>query len=203
MIRKATNNDIKALADIHLATLPNDLLPRIGARFLSKQFYPAILRSNHAFTIVDIEDDEVRSFIIFAYDSVAVTEQVMGNKVVLSWYLSLALLRDFSLLGEIFGYLKGFKTELHVQIDGKLEEIPELYLLATAPEHHSKGIGGRLINRGLDMLSKKEEGLQCIVKTSSDRARKFYTKHHFKEIGLEYRQRRKLYLLLYSPHDRE
>ena len=178
-------------------------LPRIGTRFLSKRFYPAILRSNHALTIVDIEDDQVRSFIIFAYDSVAVTKQAMGNKLVLLWYLSLALLRDFSLLGEIVGHLKGFRTELNAQIDGKLEGIPELYLMATAPEHHSKGIGGRLIDRGLDMLSEKEEGLQCIVKTSSDRARRFYAKHRFQEIGLEYRHRRRLYLLLHRPHERE
>lgn len=198
MIREANINDAEALAAIHVAALPNDLLPRLGTQFLSTHFYRVVLRSEHAFTILDEEDHAIRSFIIFAHNSNAVTKQVMGKKFSLLWHLFIAVPRDPSILGEIIGHLKGFKTELISQPNETIEKTPELYLMATAPEHHSKGIGSRLIQRGLEVLAQRN--LQCIVKTSSDIAKKFYLKNHFEEIGTEFRHKRKLHILLYRPH---
>jgi GNAT superfamily N-acetyltransferase len=198
MIRKASKYDIPDLVDIHMAALPNDLLPKIGKDFLRKYFYTVVLESNHAFTIVDAEGETVRSFIIFAYNSKALTGQVMHNKAILAKHFFLCLLRDFSLIGQIFAHLRGFKAEIYSELDFKIKEIPELYLMATAPKHHSKGIGSRLISRGLEILSEKHQ--YCMVKTPSRRAKKFYMKHHFHEIGLEYRQGRKFQLLLYRLH---
>ena len=89
----------------------------------------------------------------------------------------------------------GYKIELQEVVD--LAAIPELYLIATTPGKQSKGIGSSLVKAGLKDLSEKGKA-QCLVKTASTRAKDFYEKLGFVEIGYEYRLNRKLFLLLIS-----
>ena len=198
MIRKAVEQDLSSIVDIHMSALSNDFLPRLGREFLKKVFFPTVLTSKHSLTLVNVEDLIVNAFIIFSYDSDALTTQIMRNKVVLVKYVFLGLIKDITLIGEIISHMKGFKTEIHSRVDIDLKKIPELYLMATTPEQKAKGIGGQLITKGLEVLSQVNQS--CLVKTSSYRAKEFYLKHHFEEIGYEYRGKRKLHILLHrSP----
>ncbi len=197
MIRKAHNEDIPFLVKIHMAALPGDLLPRLGRDFLVKTFYPAVLRSDQAFTIVHEEDGAPDAFVIFAYHSDALTNQVIKDKVSLAGSMLRGLLADPTLAREAFGFLRGFRTELEEDLRIKLEEIPELYLIATSPDRQSRGLGCQIVRHGLRLLA--DEGYPCsLVKTSSDRAREFYLKQGYRLIGFEYRQKRRLYLLLHE-----
>ena len=195
MIRKAAERDLPAIVDIHMSALSNDLLPNLGRDFLKKEFYPTVLTSKHALTLVNVEDVIVNAFVTFADDSDALTTQIMRNKVMLAKYVFLGLIKNITLIGEIISHIKGCKTEIRSRVDIDLKKIPELYLMATAREHQAKGIGGQLISKGLEVLS--QESQACLAKTSSNRAKGFYLEHHFEEIGYEYRGKRKLYILLY------
>jgi ribosomal protein S18 acetylase RimI-like enzyme len=198
MIREANHTDIPAMVDIHAAALPEDLLPRLGKRFLRNFFYPAVLKSGHALSLVETDNDMVRSFVIFSHTGDALLADITRSKVKLSFYFFSALLRDFSVLGDVIVLWRGVKSVFHGEQNLNIKEIPELFLIATAPECRSKGIGGRLMRKGLDMLLKQNQA--CLVKTSSPKARRFYVSHDFDDIGFEYRRGKKMHLLLYR-HD--
>ena len=79
--------------------------------------------------------------------------------------------------------------------DIDISKFPELYLIASDPASQGQGLGGELLAEGLAQL--KEQGCPgCLVKTSSDGAKRFYLRHGFREIGEEYRGSRCLSVLL-------
>jgi ribosomal protein S18 acetylase RimI-like enzyme len=197
VIRQAERADIPAIADIHAAALPNDLLPRLGKRFLRETFYPAVIDSGIALTIVETVDGELQSFVIFARDSERLTRQVTRRKLALARHGLIAMLRDFALVGEIWSHLKGFRAEFHIEPPVPLNTIPEVYLIATAPGRQSRGSGGRLLEHGIAMLGGKDP--ECVVRTSSEGARRFYARHGFHRIGVEYRHNRHIHILLRRP----
>lgn len=189
-------NDIRDIAEIHSAALPGDLLPRLGRRFLRNVFYPSVVDSKRALVIVQEELGKICSFIVFAYDSEAITKEVTSRRTVMAAYVFAALLRDILLLGELLSHARGFRTELLSDIDASIYKIPELFVMATAPEYQSQGRGGKLLDRGIEILSKTHT--KCLVKTSSRQAKEFYERHGFREIGSEYRGTRQVLLLLRS-----
>jgi len=196
MIRQASTDDIPTIVEIHSTALPGDFLPRLGKRFLNNVFYPGVLNSKHALVIVQEDLGIVRSFIVFAYDSRNLTKEASGNRVALAAYVVSALIRDLSLVGELLAHLRGFRTEMSIELQESLREIPELYVMASAPEYQSQGVGGELLEKGLEILC--GEQATCVVKTSSKQAQKFYERHDFKEIGFEHRGARQIRLLLRS-----
>ena len=194
MIREARSTDIGDIVTIHSTALPGDFLPRLGNRFLRKVFYPGVIDSEHGFVIVREEHGSICSFIVFAYNSQKLTREATGPKILLAAYVFAALIRDFGLYGELSAHLRGFKTEFYTDIKTPLETIPEIFVMATAPQYQSRGLGGDLLERGLEIVSSVHAG--CLVKSSSSHARKFYARHGFMEIGLEHRGTRQVHLLL-------
>jgi ribosomal protein S18 acetylase RimI-like enzyme len=196
VIREARADDIQDIVRIHLTTLPGDFLPRLGNRFLRKVFYPGVMDSKHGLVVVQEEGGSICSFIVFAFNAEKLTREATGQKIMLAAYILAALIRDFSLFRELSAHLSGFKTEIYTDIKTPLEKIPELFVMATAPHYQSQGMGGDLLERGIEIVSRAHA--ECLVKTSSRHAKKFYAKHGFKEIGMEYRGARRVHLLLRS-----
>ena len=194
MIREAHKRDIRDIAAIHRAALPGDLLPRLGDNFLRKVFYPIVVGTDRALVIVHEESGKIGSFIVFVYDGKEVLKEATRRKTALAAHLLVALPSDISLLREVVSVARGFRTDIHRDRDVCLAGVPELYVMATAPGRQSHGLGGELLERGIEILSDKHS--QCLVKTSSQAAKKFYEKHQFSEIGLEYRGARQVHLLL-------
>jgi ribosomal protein S18 acetylase RimI-like enzyme len=194
MIRVACEKDAQELAEIHSRALPDDLLPRIGLRFLKNYFYPLAIRSDHTLLVIAEENGRICSFIVLALDSKAFTREVSSHKTTLAFYTIATLFRDFTLIGELVSHMTGFRSDVSGEVEPDLEELPEIYVMATAPHSQSKGVGSQLLDSALRMLPDSRSG--CLVKTSSPRARDFYIRHQFRDIGLEYRSRRCLHLLL-------
>ena len=72
MIRRATPSDAPRLGEIHVAALPDDLLPRIGQAFLTRRFYPTIIGSDRCVVFVDGDAATVRSFVVFELEPGAI-----------------------------------------------------------------------------------------------------------------------------------
>jgi len=194
MFRHANSGDIPALAGIHREALPRDLLPRLGASYLRREFYPRVLEWDGAFTIVNEEDGRLNGFCIFARDGDSLTRRIMQKKFTIARHLLLAGLKDRSLFAEAAACLRGFRTSLFLDRVMDLRSLPEIYLIATSPACQSRGIGGRILERGIRILFREHSC--CLAKTSSDRARQFYLRNGFVEVGIEHRGSRSLCILL-------
>ncbi len=194
LIRKATKDDIRQIVDIHLAALPDDLLPKLGKSYLQNTFYAQIIQSDLAFILVNVENDTVNAFCVFALNGGALSSLLTKNKKKLLIPLLRGVLKNVSLLPELAAHLKGFRTELTSAKQIDFESIPELYLIAAEPLSQGRGIGSDLIGEGLKILFRNQSA--CLVKTSSDKARKFYQKNGFELRGVEYRGKRTMYLLV-------
>ena len=192
MIREGTANDISRLAEIHLASLQGDLLPRLGRVFLEKRFYPSVLTSSNALLLVDEDECSLNSYVVFAYNSGKFVEDITSHKISIGLSILRKLLSDPSVLLQVIAAMRS-NIVLTTQVD-HLERQPELYLMATDPRYQSTGIGSRLVQDGIERL--RQAGYQsCWVRTSSDRAKQFYQRLGFEVIGKEFRGQRLLHLL--------
>ena len=63
-VRRVMSADFEAIADIHCAALPQDLLPRLGRRALAKVFYPWFLNTELFDFITLAGDDTLAGFIV-------------------------------------------------------------------------------------------------------------------------------------------
>jgi ribosomal protein S18 acetylase RimI-like enzyme len=194
MIRNAGQDDIPALVQIHREALPNDLLPRLGAAYLRKEFYPRVLERDRALTLVSEEDNRLNGFCVFAYDGDSLTREIMRKRITIARYLVLACLKDRSLVAEAVACLRGFRTSLLPGCEVDLRSLPEIYLIATSPSCQSRGIGARIVEQGIEILFREHS--VCLTKTSSDRSKQFYLRNGFVEVGVEHRGRRSLSVLL-------
>lgn len=196
MIRQATTADIPFLAAIHCRALPEDLLPRLGAVFLEREFYPRVLEADDSLTLVAEEEGNSHpcAFAVFAYCSESLTRRVLRRKMAIARYLAPAALKHFSLIREILAHLKGFRVEMAPGQSIDIRSFPEVYLIAVHPSCQGRGLGAAVLRDGLSRVFR--EHCFCLAKTSSPRARRFYISNGFSDVGAEYRGKRRLSLLL-------
>ncbi|MBI4576420.1 MAG: GNAT family N-acetyltransferase [Planctomycetes bacterium] len=195
MIRLAEVSDIDAMVEIHMRALPGDLLPRLGRAFLGRTFYPTVLGSGHGFILVCEEEGRVRAYVIFARESAGLARDLSSRRVAIGWSILRRLWLDPRIPLDVLAFLRG-RVELTEPIEDR-ERWPELYSIATLPGDQGKGFGAALVQEGLRRLwSAGAPG--CTVKTSSDRARAFYVKNGFRDIGVETRGARRFYILLHA-----
>ena len=199
LIRPATFADIDRLVEIHTSALPGDLLPRLGSAYLRKQFYPCSLRSANAVTLVNDHGGQVDAFIVFAINSGAFTEELKRDRLRIIFSVLQRSLRDPGLGWELASLNRGARIEIARPM-GRIQGLPELYLMATHPQRQRTGLGKPLVKAGLLLLSQKGLGA-CIVKTSSPQARAFYRSLGFEDIGTERRAARSLFLMCRTTDD--
>ncbi|HMW04646.1 MAG TPA: GNAT family N-acetyltransferase [Leptospiraceae bacterium] len=197
MIRSAKIDDSVAITKIHLETLPNDLLPRLGFSFL-KNYYHNLLSSSQALVIVNEDSGQINSFVIFAYNTFELSKLIKKNKIFLAYSILKATFSDFRIPILVLNFIFG-KEKYNIKIE-EIETIPELYSIATASNYKSKGIGAAITKFGLEILKNKTHRQGCIVKTSSKRAKQFYERLGFLEIGETIRGNNKL-SILYIPFE--
>ena len=196
MIRTADSSDIPYMVKIHTTSLPDDLMPRIGLSYLNNQFYPIVLSSENAYTLV-YENQEVQAFVIFTYNSKTFSKELTKNKFALGCAILNQLPRDPLLIRDILFASIGKRTIFRQSIKRYPDSFAELFLIATHPSQQSKGIGRLIVREGLKHL--KAKGIPiCLVKTSSEKARSFYDHLGFFEIGIEYRGPRQLSILIHN-----
>jgi ribosomal protein S18 acetylase RimI-like enzyme len=197
MIRQADIKDIPQIVDIHLRALPGDLLPRLGKYYLLNELYPQIFKSHSTLNLVSDENGIVNAFCIYAFNSHDLTEYITKDKLLLAKYLSMCLIKDISIIKEVFSLLKGPKIQLFSKNENFLDKgLPEIYIIATDPQYQKRGLGKAIIMEGFLHLFKDHPA--CLVRTSSENAKNFYINLGFTLFGAEYRGSRILHLLIYQ-----
>lgn len=191
-VRLAKFEDAGAIAYLHCASLPNDLLPSLGIRFLRKFYYPNLIKSENSIVLVYILEGQIKAFVIFSKNrSVGESFLKLAPTNFILTILIQSLL-NFRILPLLVGFMLS-KIELASAYDD-INTCPELCFIATDPSIRGQGIGTNIVNIGLARL--KDLNLNsCIVKTSSKMARNFYTSLGFVDIGKEFRGKRLLHIL--------
>lgn len=189
MIKKLSFQDVRALAKIHVLTLPDDLLPSLGRSYLERCFFPHTLNS---FSTVALgaytETHELCAFAIFVKSAPQFTSTLLKSS---TFYLIGLCIKKLITTRRFINKIIGFMQPVKRIIDSgyTLDNCPEIYVIATALEHQKKGYGSALIKEGLTQLQQLNYQA-CIVKTSSENAKQFYMNFGFIPIGKEYRGKR-------------
>jgi GNAT superfamily N-acetyltransferase len=192
LVRPATTDDIPALVDIHLRAIPDDVLPRLGARFLAEAFLPIVLNAPDVVTLV-CDAPLPSAFVVFAFDEPALTARLMRNRTALARAALARLASEPGFARDIVAHARGFRMEWFDAPPDNLATTAMLYVMATLPGMQSLGIGARLLQAGLEIVFRRAPA--CLVKTSSLEARRFYEQNGFRLVGNERRGFRALSVL--------
>lgn len=195
MLRPATHNDIDELINIHLTSLGDGLLAKLGKHFLKKVFYPACLQSPDVLILVYEQQKKVISFVIYTQNSMLLTQSLLNKKIPIGIAVLKNILIKPSLLLDIAIMLKGFKVQMKPGHEEIMKHPAELYLIGTNPAYQGKGIGSILVSQGLTAFTKQFNVSTCLVKTSSSRAYQFYLANQFSPVGTEYRGKHCFHIL--------
>lgn len=189
MLRQAKFNDIEDLVKIHLATLGDGLLAKLGKKFLKQVFFPHCLQTTGVLILVYEQQKKITSFVIYASNGKMLTSSLYKYRSAIVLAILKNILIKPTLVLDIIMVLKGYKISLESGHEGDLNRLAELYLIGTDPAYQGRGIGATLVTKGLTEFSKQFSISNCIVRTSSSKAYRFYMANQFKKIGVEYRGR--------------
>jgi GNAT superfamily N-acetyltransferase len=192
LVRPATTNDIPALVNIHLRAIPDDVLPRLGARFLENVFWPTVLDAHDTVTLL-CDAPLPSAFVVFAFDEPALTGRIMRHRTALARAVIARLVRERGFARDIVAHAGGFRIEWFDRPPGDLAATAMLYVMATLPDMQSLGLGAKLLQAGLEIVFRRAP--LCLVKTSSPEARRFYEQNGFRPVGNERRGSRTLSVL--------
>jgi ribosomal protein S18 acetylase RimI-like enzyme len=195
MIRLARREDIPRLCEIHAHALPDDLLPRLGRGFLRQVFYAQLFEGERGFAILS-EEQGIRSFAVFTRNARALTEALASRKLCILGALATRVWFSPGLPFQLLAATQECRVESRIPA-ADLEKLPELYVMATDPPSQGRGFGTQVVREGLSVLYKDPAVPGCLVRTSSDRARSFYRRLGFEDVGSEQRGKRRLHLLLH------
>lgn len=191
-IRLAKLDDVGELSAIHCEALPDDLLPKLGRRFLERFYYSYVVsHEDHACVLAE-ESGSVTSVIVLSRDPAAITRHLRSNPVLLAIRLATAAVRDLGVAREVLAH--AMKPRRQGRGLAEVLLLPELTLAATAPHAQGRGHGGAVLEASFDLVGFLRCG--CMVKTSAMRAESFYRGHGFSLVGQEHRGRRRLSILV-------
>lgn len=196
MLRYANASDTADIAKIHVSAMPKDLLPSLGVSFLRKTFIPACLRDNNTFILIHHDDTVLTSFAVFSKAPQAITKDIMARKINLLAAVLKKLVVTPSFIKILIGYLCSYSKIVNPPTND-IDSYPEIYTIASHPEHIGKGYGTSILAEGLQIL-KTQKAPGCLVRTASQKAKTFYLKNNFKFIGQEHRGSTILDILLYE-----
>ena len=201
MIRAATEADIPALATIHARALPDDLLPRLGVDFLRDVFYPTALRLTgvSVWVATDAADTPI-AFVVFAEDADSLTAQLRRRWPAVLRATAKRTVSDPGLLVALAAVAKAPEVVWGRDAPPSMAKAPELYVIATDPAAQGQGAGSELTRHGVKDLASRGHR-DCIVRTSSPDALRFYQRLGFRTVGHERRGRRRLDLLHVTAAD--
>ena len=188
-IRKATPEDIDRISLIHSRALPEAFLPRLGRRFLKRNFYPLALDDDLSICLLAEDKNDVVGFVVLAYNSDLFNKLLQNksskNEIALSIFLR--GFKDPGLYFQAYNILFNSKDEFEKISKIAIADIPGIIIIATDPSNQGKGIGSALINEAVDFLNLNGKHTLCRVEGRTTQAIKFYEKNGFKKIGTQQR----------------
>ncbi|HNH09559.1 MAG TPA: hypothetical protein PK683_13755, partial [Leptospiraceae bacterium] len=82
-IRMACLEDSEALTEIHCSALPDDLLPKLGKKYIKNVYYSKVLKSKYAITML-LEKGEIPvSFVTFTLEPEKLLIEIKKQKIAL------------------------------------------------------------------------------------------------------------------------
>ncbi len=159
MITFAGEKHIPNIVDIHCASLPDDFLPQLGRKFLENTFYPAVVASDQAALIVELDKESVTGFIIVTQDSGQFLSDIIKNNFwQFAWTGLRSSLRSFKYLR------KNIEIVISSVFSKESHPAGEIYIIAVDQNNRGKGIGARLVDAAREYL--KEHHIDAIkIKT--------------------------------------
>lgn len=181
---------VSEVAAIHMQTLPDDLLPSFGLRFLENSYYKEIAKCPFSKVFVAICNKEVVGFVNISYMPEKLSRYILGK----SFFAIL-----FSLLKLLFVDFERVKEFISVALaDGfHTEGVGEVSFIAVHPNFHGKGIAPLLVKRANESLY--EQGVKrCFTKTLKRNLHVFslYKKNFGAEIVKELKVYKKEYVFI-------
>lgn len=187
-IRRAEPAQAGALAAMHLATMPDDLLPRLGLSLLATHFWPRLLRSPYSDTWVLLDNGQhLAGFCVMARSRMPFRLSFYSD----AGFCLQMLLRLLTQPRVLLHAMTVLAAPLRLQ--RPIDEVrAELVLLAVRDGCRGQGVGRGLLQHALQALGAQA----CLVKTASEDARRFYQRAGFVSCGRELRNHRSLHLLV-------
>ena len=190
-LRLGVINDAQYLAQIHKRAISVDILSVINNDNVLYLFYRKILSSDDIVVVVkETDQGNVISFAVF------LKKPSQFNIILKKFYfrqffpILLSCIKSKKALKMVIGR---FKKPI-ILTPFNVSDYPEIIISATDPQYQSMGFGSQVVQYGLESLSLKN----CIVKTHSPDAKRFYHRLGFIDIGYEKTGNWNLSVLLYS-----
>lgn len=187
-IVRATPDQGHELACLHLATMPEDLLPSLGLSLLANHFWPRLLVSPYGdvWALRD-GDNHLAGFCVMARQRMPLRLRFYGDATFCLAMLARLLCRPRVLMHSLAVLVAPLRLQR------SLDQVPaELVLLAVREDCRGAGWGRMLLQHALRELGP----VACLVKTASEDARRFYQRAGFTCWGREIRDTRSLHLLV-------
>lgn len=188
MIRRGRLDDAAALAHIHARALPDDLLPRLGLRYLARAFFPAALSCDGVEVWV-AEDAAGPAGVLILARRAGVLERALLSSPRRVAALATALVSRPLLVRELWASARGERW-----VEGPTNAPPEaeIVLLAVDPRAQSRGLGAALWAE----TRRTTGAAPIVVKTSAAGAERFYLRSGFVRVGTIARGDRRLAVLV-------
>lgn len=176
MIAKPKKSDISVIADLHMLSLPNELLSKLGRKFLM-EIYSEALNDKEALFFISKTEKNLNGFIFLSKDSGAFYKKLIARRFFKVGLIIIEQLRnDFSLLGKLV-------STARYLLFSKAEPAPEILVFSVHPDMQRNGIGSTLLKTLEDRLA--DAGIRVYnVKTTSlnRKSNNFYQKNGFEII---------------------
>jgi len=173
-LKKITDCDLSEVVNIHIESLPNDILPSLGINVLNK-YYKKVISDETQFIFGAYSGNELLGFCLISNRPVGLFSAVFNVDGLIA-LLRLALLRPDKFY---LGVMQAIKKE-NINRDAA-----EISFIAVSPRHQGKSIGRSMITCGTQWCFKK--GIKYLqTKTANEWLLDYYIKEYAAEVLSDY-----------------
>lgn len=165
-IIKIKNSQINEVADIHLAALPNDVLPNLGRNFLLS-YYKSIIDDKSQKLFGAVLNESLVGFCLISSGNARLGKLIFNAKGILA-LLRLLITRPLIFYSAMLQALKKNKID---------ENTAELSFIAVLPHFQGNNIGTDLLNHANKWCSDSDISF-LQTKTANKALRMFYIKNY-------------------------
>ncbi|NNN20539.1 MAG: GNAT family N-acetyltransferase [Acidimicrobiales bacterium] len=197
LLRQMETSDVDSCVELHSAVLGVEFIAKAGKSFL-RSYYLSWMATSTSVSLVACIGSDVKGVLLGTYDPKTHYQEFTkgsGSKLAYEMFkasiihpafgVELIRTRGIRYLKGILRILRKKKEDSNTQLSGEVEEInsAELTHLFIDPREQGKGIGQQLVNKMTELCIEKSVQRVVCVTPPEFRARKFYEKIGFKDMG--------------------
>lgn len=147
-MRIASIDDIDAMVEIKTKSLPNDPVTLLGKSFLVKNLYPWLLSNSKLALVCEGDNNEIHGFVIFGDEITifSIVKHIRFKNFFEIYKRIFSQFFNFNLLSSLI-ILTLFRPRLKSSI--------ELQWIAVQPQNRCKGIGKKMVSKGIEELTRR------------------------------------------------